>query len=133
VYTAAARDGDGTAANSKVTYSLSRSEERRVGNVDATTGAVTFKAAPDYEAAKDANHDNVYDVTVHAADKDGVHDVTQTVAISVTDVNDVAPVFSSESSANEAENTDASHVVYTAAARDGDGTAANSKVTYSLS
>ena len=34
-------------------------------------GALTFKAQPDYEAPGDANKDNVYEVTVVAADADG--------------------------------------------------------------
>ena len=34
-------------------------------------GALTFKAQPDFEAPTDANTDNVYEVTVRAADGDG--------------------------------------------------------------
>ena len=38
---------------------------------DVSAGALTFKAKPDYEAPTDANKDNVYEVTVRAADDDG--------------------------------------------------------------
>ena len=34
-------------------------------------GALTFKAKPDYEMPTDTNTDNVYEVTVRAADADG--------------------------------------------------------------
>ena len=37
----------------------------------STNGALTFKAKPDFEAPTDANKNNVYEVTVRAADGDG--------------------------------------------------------------
>jgi hypothetical protein len=37
-------------------------------DMDATSGAVTFKAAPDFEAPADAGGDNVCDITVTASD-----------------------------------------------------------------
>ena len=37
----------------------------------STAGALTFKAKPDFEAPTDANKNNVYEVTVRAADGDG--------------------------------------------------------------
>ena len=40
-------------------------------STSASTGALTFKAKPDFEAPTDANKDNVYEVTVRAADVDG--------------------------------------------------------------
>jgi Ca2+-binding RTX toxin-like protein len=45
--------------------------------------------SPDHEAPTDAGGNNVYDITVHASD--GIHDTTQAVAITVTNVNE-APV-----------------------------------------
>ena len=36
-----------------------------------TNGELTFKAKPDYETYGDANGDNVYEVTVVAADSNG--------------------------------------------------------------
>ena len=50
---------------------------------------MTFKVSPDHEAPTDAGGNNVYDITVHAFD--GIHDTTQAVAITVTNVNE-APV-----------------------------------------
>ena len=49
-----------------------------------------FITAPDFEAPTDAGGDNVYDVTVQASD--GTLTDTQAIAVTVTDVNDNAPV-----------------------------------------
>jgi len=58
-------------------------------NINASTGAVSFKAAPNYEAPKDASANNVYDVTVTASD--GSLSASKAVAITVSNVNE-APV-----------------------------------------
>ncbi|MBR0870827.1 PD40 domain-containing protein [Bradyrhizobium tropiciagri] len=79
-YHIAATDVD----SATLTYSLSGTDAA-LFNVSAT-GDVTFKSAPDFEAPKDANHDDVYDVTV--AVSDGTEIATKDVAITVTDVND---------------------------------------------
>ena len=53
------------------------------GKFNIDDGNLTFKAQPDFEAAGDANKDNVYEVTVVAADADGnrgTMDVKVTVA-----------------------------------------------------
>ncbi|MCP3403703.1 VCBS domain-containing protein [Bradyrhizobium sp. CCGB20] len=69
-----------------LTYSLSGTDAA-LFNVSAT-GDVTFKSAPDFEAPKDASHDNVYDVTVAVSDGEKI--ATKNVAIGVTDVSDTA-------------------------------------------
>ncbi|HXJ01237.1 MAG TPA: cadherin domain-containing protein, partial [Micropepsaceae bacterium] len=125
VYTASATD------TNPLTYSLSSGGDNALFSINATTGEVRFLASPDYENPSDAGNNNVYDIVVHA--NDSVNDVTQNVAISVTDVNDNAPVFLSGTTASEAENTAATHVVYDANATDADGTAANNTIVYSLS
>lgn len=81
-YHVAATDVDSPA----LTYSLSGTDAA-LFDVSAT-GDVTFKSAPDFEAPKHANHDNVYDVTV--AVSDGTEIATKNVAITVTDVNDTS-------------------------------------------
>jgi serralysin len=55
--------------------------------INASTGVLTFAAAPDFEAPGDAGGDNVYDVVVRASDSGGLSD-TQTLAITVTNAND---------------------------------------------
>jgi VCBS repeat-containing protein len=136
VYTAQASDADGTAANNTITYSLSSGGDNDLFTIDGATGAVRFKpppgAPPDFEAPADGGGNNVYDITVHAIDNNGVHDVTRNVAITITDVNDNAPVFTSATTATTPENVATSTVVYTAHATDADATAANNTVTYSL-
>ncbi|WP_299819400.1 cadherin-like domain-containing protein [uncultured Jannaschia sp.] len=57
--------------------------------IDAETGALSFLAAPDFEAPGDAGGDNVYDVVVSASD--GTAQTTSSIAVSVSGVNE-APV-----------------------------------------
>jgi Ca2+-binding RTX toxin-like protein len=81
VYTAHATD-DGE-NNNTLTYSLTGPDSGLFA-INAHTGAVTFKASPDFEAPADATHDNQYQITVHA--NDGTYDVTKDVVIAVTNV-----------------------------------------------
>ena len=121
-YTALAMDGDGDA----LTYSLSGTDAD-LFTIDPATGEVSFNEAPDAENPDDANGDNVYDIVVTASDNTGgTPDTTQAVAITVTGVNDNAPVFTSPATASVEENQTAA---YTALAMDGDG----DPLTYSLS
>ena len=121
VYTAAATDVD---AGTTLTYSLTGTDAAKF-NIDATTGVVTFKSSPNYEAPTDSGANNVYNVTVGASD--GALTTTKAVAITVTNVANEAPVFTSAGTANFAEN--AAGTVYTAAATPDAG----KTLTYSLS
>ena len=121
VYTAAATDPD---AGATLTYSISGTDAA-LFNINATTGAVTFKSSPNYEAPADAGGNNVYDVNLTASD--GTNTTTQDVAISVTNVNE-APIVTSAATASFAEN--GTGTVYTAAATDLD---AGTTLTYSIS
>ena len=122
-YTAMATDADGDT----VSYSLSGGADAALFTIDETTGVVSFMDAPDFEDPGDAGGNNVYDITVTASDGDNSTD--HDVAITVTDVNDNAPVFSSPATASVAENQSAATVVYRAVATDADGDA----LSYSLS
>jgi Ca2+-binding RTX toxin-like protein len=53
-------------------------------DIDADTGALSFRAAPDFGAPADAGDDNVYDLTVSVFD--GTETVQQAIAVTVTDV-----------------------------------------------
>ena len=55
--------------DSAVTWSLSGADSSKFDVSDM--GELTFKAQPDFEAPTDANKNNVYEVTVRAADDDG--------------------------------------------------------------
>lgn len=73
------------------TYALSGTDSA-LFNLNATTGALTFKVAPNFEAPADAGANNIYDVIVTASD--GIHTDAQALAITVTNVNE-APIITS--------------------------------------
>ena len=54
--------------------------------IDAATGVLSFKAAPDFEAPADEGGDNIYDVTVSASITGDV--IEQQVQVTVTDVDE---------------------------------------------
>ena len=68
-----------------IKYSIGAGGDGSAFTIDATTGVLKFIAAPDYETPTDANHDNIYAVTVVATDARGATDM-QTLSIGVTDV-----------------------------------------------
>ena len=74
-----------------LTYSISGSEL-----AISSAGVITFKAAPDFETKTS------YTATVTVSD--GVNSVTKDITISVTNINDVAPVISSAATYSAAEN-----------------------------
>ncbi len=119
VYTATATDPD----NDTITYSLGTGGDSALFSIDSATGELTFITAPDYEAPADGNGDNVYEVDVQA--NDGSTTTTQTVSVTVNDVNE-APAISSAASVNVAEGT--AGVIYSTIATDPEG----ATLTYSL-
>ncbi len=68
-----------------LTYSLSGGVDQALFTIDASTGALSFTAPPDFEAATDANGDHVYVVQVQVLDSQGAS-TTQTIQVTVTDV-----------------------------------------------
>jgi ribosomal protein S9 len=124
VYTAIGSDPESMA----LSYTLGGTDAG-LFDINAASGAVTFKVSPDFEAAGDSGANNVYDITVTASDG-GLSSAARAVAITVTDVND-APVITSNgggaaASINVAENTTA---VTTVVATDAD---VGQTVTYSI-
>ncbi|PIB35276.1 hypothetical protein BFP72_07625 [Reichenbachiella sp. 5M10] len=105
-----------------VTYSLGSGNDEALFDIVSSTGVVTFKTAPDFESPADTDEDNAYVINVIASD--GVNTVNQNVTITVTDVDDTDPVFTSVTAVNFAENE--TGTAYTVTATD-----ANT-VTYSL-
>ena len=128
VTTVTATDADLPAQT--LTYSISGGADAAKFTIDATTGALSFVAAPDFEAPTDAGANNVYDGQVQA---DGRHTPdTQAIAVTVTAVNDNNPVITSNgggatAAVNVAENTTA---VTTVTATDADLPAQT--LTYSI-
>ncbi|MBS3670294.1 DUF4347 domain-containing protein, partial [Vreelandella boliviensis] len=111
LYTATASDPE----NDALTYTLSGTDAA-LFTLDANSGALSFKSAPDFEAPADAGGNNIYDVILTANDG-SLSSSPQALAITVTNVNE-APVFVTSSKANVAENTTA---VTTLLATDADG------------
>ena len=107
--TVAATDAEGDA----VTFTVSGTEL-----AITSAGVLTFDSAPDYETKTS------YTATVTASD--GTNSSTQDITVSVTNVNDVAPGFSSSASFVAAENQTA---IGTVAATDAEGDA----VTFTIS
>jgi ethanolamine utilization protein EutP (predicted NTPase) len=88
-----------------VTFTVSGSEL-----AITSAGVLTFVAAPDYETKA------TYTATVTASD--GVNTTTQDITVNVTNVNDVAPSFTSVSTFSAAENQTA---IGTVTATDAEG------------
>jgi methionine-rich copper-binding protein CopC len=121
LYQSATTDPDGVLAGQATTYSLSGTDMGAL-NIDSSTGAVTLKASADFEAKSS------YSFNVVAGD--GVNTSTQAVVVSVVNLNDNSPGFSSGGTGTVNENMAASTIVYTAAATDADNLG---PLSYSLS
>ena len=111
VYTAVATP-DVTGAS--ISYSISGGADSAQFSINSSSGVVGFVSSPDFETPTDAGGDNVYDLIISATESGNTRSATQSVAVTVSDVGDVAPAFSSGSSATFAEN--GTGAVYTAAA-----------------
>ncbi|MEL6686379.1 MAG: cadherin domain-containing protein [Pseudomonadota bacterium] len=125
IFTASATNTDGSAA---VVYSLSGADAADF-TIDAATGEIRFVASPDFEAPDDANTDNVYEISVDATDGSGLTS-SQTLTITVNDLDDTAPAFTSATTANVDEGDTTGF--YTAVAVDPDTVPANATITYSI-
>jgi hypothetical protein len=119
IYQAEGTDADHLVA---LSYTLS-GEDALLLNIDSVTGEVRLNASADYETKPS------YSFAVIAHDGDPSHDVSEAVVVSVTNVNDNVPEFSSGSTGSVTENADVSTVIYTANAMDADNLAA---LTYTL-
>ena len=83
-----------------------------------SAGVLTFISVPDYETK------TTYTATVTASD--GVNSTTQDITINVTNVNDVAPEFTSDATFNAAENQTA---IGTVTATDAEGDEVNFSIS----
>ncbi|ETN92815.1 Cadherin domain protein [Gammaproteobacteria bacterium MOLA455] len=104
VFTASAAD-DGA-----VTYSLDDGSDSAF-DVDSASGQVTLTDDPDFESKES------YTFTVVAADLAGNTD-QQTVELSITNLDEVAPSITSSDEETVVENSGADQVIYTATADD---------------
>ena len=121
VGTVTATDAD----NDTVEYTINLSgADSRLFGVDLSSGALIFLTAPDYENPSDEDTDNVYSLIVDATD--GFNTTQQSIDVTVTNISDSAPTFTSSGSFTVAENETA---IGTVAATDVDG----DTVSFSLS
>lgn len=122
-----ADDGDGGGNDANVTYSITGGADASLFTIDSDDGELRFNASPDFESPGDANTDNAYVIEVTANDGQTSNNTsTQEITITVTDVNDNSPVFSTSTTQSIAENTTA---VVTLASTDAD---AGASVSYSI-
>ena len=74
--------------------------------ISGSTLTVSWSATPDYDAATDSDTDNVYAYTITVGD--GANDAASTTyAVTVTDTNDQAPVWTTSATASVAEGATA--------------------------
>ncbi|MCC6707431.1 MAG: cadherin repeat domain-containing protein, partial [Gammaproteobacteria bacterium] len=99
VTTVTATDADGDIP----TFAIVGGVDAARFNIDANSGALSFVAAPNFEAPIDSNADNIYVVQVRASDGNG-GTINQTLSVTVTGVNDNTPVITSAAAVNFAEN-----------------------------
>ncbi|HMZ77034.1 MAG TPA: tandem-95 repeat protein, partial [Rhodocyclaceae bacterium] len=104
-----------------LTFTLAGGADMARFSIDANTGALSFIAAPDYEAPTDANADNVYDLIVQVSD--GQRTGTQTLAIHVINVNE-APVATADAFAGNEDAVLTGNVLGNDADVDGDALSA---------
>jgi hypothetical protein len=69
-----------------VRFSIVGGADAGLFKINSITGALAFTAAPNFEAPGDTGGDNVYEVTVQAADDSGID--TQVLAVTVTDTDE---------------------------------------------
>lgn len=74
------------------TYSISGGADAAFFSIDANTGLLSFKTAPDFENPRDQGKNNIYDVMIRVTD--GSLFDTQAVAVRVVNINE-APVINS--------------------------------------
>ena len=84
--------------------------------IDRDSGALTFRNTPDYDRPADSNRDNEYEVTVRGHDSRAYGNLN--VTVTVTNINEEAPVVTGGNSHTVRENTTSS--IYTYRATDSD-------------
>ena len=105
-------------------YSIVGGPDQTLFEIDSDTGAITFLAAPNFEAPGSSNGDNEYSIRIRVQDDEGVG-TERDITINVTDVNEAAEFTTSQSEFNVAENQT---LVGTLASSDPE----NDEITYSI-
>ena len=82
-------------AGDTVSYAITGGADQAKFDIDASSGVLTFKDAPDHENPTDAGRNNTYMVTVTATSGTGDRAMTaeQTITVTVTDVDETPAVL----------------------------------------
>ena len=80
--------------------------------IDRSSGALTFRSTPDYDRPADSNRDNVYEVTVRGHDSQAYGNLN--VTVTVTNINEAAPVVTGRNTHTVRENTASAFYTYRA-------------------
>ena len=82
-------------AGDTVSYAVTGGADQARFDIDAASGVLTFKDAPDHENPTDAGGNNTYMVTVTATSGTGGRAMTaeQTITVTVTDVDEIPAVL----------------------------------------
>ncbi len=120
-YTASASDEE----NNNISFTISGVDAAKFS---ISAGILSFVTPPNYESPSDSGGNNIYNITITATDN-GSPNLSDSLALTVTvlDVNEFAPVFSSATITSRAENL--TTVGYTAIASDAD----NDNIMFSIS
>lgn len=76
-------------ANEPATWSIVGGDDAAAFAIDAATGAITFRTAPDFENPTDADKSNTYIVRVRAVDATG-NVAFQTLTVTIINVDEIA-------------------------------------------
>ena len=126
IYTAQADDDSSDVQSTPITYSLAEGNALDI-SIDSVSGEVTLNSG------LDGDQDNLYEFTFVATDASG-NQSSQTVALTVNDIDDTAPTITSGDTAlTVVEDTDigVDVVVYTATADDS-ADITNGSITFGL-
>ena len=104
------------AANKAVTWAITGGADANRFSI-SPAGAITFLRAPDFEVPSDNDGNNTHILTVEATDSNGGKS-TQTVTVTVLDVDEVLPVVAAGQTLTYRENRAANTIIGTVAASD---------------
>ncbi|MEK9727394.1 MAG: Ig-like domain-containing protein, partial [Candidatus Margulisiibacteriota bacterium] len=90
-------------ADTTVSWSLTGGEDQAKFNINSSSGSLSFKNAPDYEAPQDTDNNNDYIVDVTATDSSNSSlSSTQTITVTITDTN--VPTVSNVNTSSDENN-----------------------------
>ena len=108
VVTIVASDPDAGSALSYLLVDSSGAKDESLLSIDASSGAIAFSSAPNYEGPIDVGSDNTIEFSVQVSD--GSLDITQAYSFSIININE-APVISSSSFSIAEQSTSVGTVV----------------------